>query len=244
MWTNGLREQEQISYQAMLGRIGQGRGFMPASLLPARLTGAVGKQNGVFIPANSSGATPSGTTGSISDHLCDLPAGCLRPHGVGGGAVCPYRSSMPLRPRKTPSGALDFFVIRRRSWARSTVVFKWTTRIILYFSAWVRRLSPEKKPRFWSFASRPGHPPAILLGPDSAGAKRRGSLWGPAALPGKSVAWTKWFNRSGTHPGGSRLAIVCFQGRTEFLKSFSDNEKVGTWEEFFASFQFRGNQKT
>jgi len=218
-----LQEQEQIHYQAMMAELSKAADYA-RSLLPAPMTGEV---EGVwcFHPSEQLGGDAFGYYWIDPDHLAIY---LLDVCGHGVGAALLSVSVLNALRAQTLSG-VDF----RDPAAILDALnhsFRMDDQNNLYFSAWYGVY--RRKARELVYASG-GHPPAILIGPDSGGTAPVLPLRIEPASPAVGCLDEAVY-RSAVQKiiPGSRL-LVFSDGVFEI---FGPDDKVGTWEEFFASF--------
>jgi sigma-B regulation protein RsbU (phosphoserine phosphatase) len=218
-----LREQERIHYQAMMAELAKAADYA-RSLLPARLYGEV-ESEWCFHPSEQLGGDAFGYYWIDPDHLAIY---LLDVCGHGVGAALLSVSVLNALRAQTLSG-VDF---RDPAAILGTLnrSFRMDDQNNLYFSAWYGVY--RRKTRELIYASG-GHPPAILIGPDLTGSATVVPLRIEPVSPAIGCL-DEVVYRSVVQSvvPGSRLLIFS----DGVFEIFGPNEKVGTWEEFFASF--------
>jgi len=218
-----LQEQEQIHYQAMMAELSKAADYA-RSLLPAPMSGEV---EGVwcFHPSEQLGGDAFGYYWIDPDHLAIY---LLDVCGHGVGAALLSVSVLNALRAQTLAG-VDFRDPAAILGALNHS-FRMDEQNNLYFSAWYGVY--RRKTRELVYASG-GHPPAILIGPDSGGAATVVPLRIEPVPPAVGcLDEVVYRNVLQNIIPGSRL-LVFSDGVFEI---FGPDEKVGTWEEFFASF--------
>jgi len=218
-----LQEQEQIHYRAMMAELSKAADYA-RSLLPAPMSGEI---EGVwcFHPCEQLGGDAFGYYWIDPDHLAIY---LLDVCGHGVGAALLSVSVLNALRTQTLSG-VDFRDPAAILGALNHS-FRMDEQNNLYFSAWYGVY--RRKTRELIYASG-GHPPAILIGPDSGGAATIIPLRiEPVSPPIGCLDEVVYRNAVQNILPGSRL-LVFSDGVFEI---FGPDDKVGTWEEFFASF--------
>ena len=218
-----LQEQEQVHYQAMMAELAKAADYA-RSLLPAPLSGEV-ESEWCFHPSEQLGGDAFGYYWIDPDHLAIYLLDVCG-HGVGA-ALLSVSVLNALRAQtlsgvdfRDPAAILDAL---NRS-------FRMDDQNNLYFSAWYGVY--RRKTRELVYASG-GHPPAILIGPELAGTATVLPLRIEPVSPAVGcLDEAVYRNAVQNIVPGSRL-LVFSDGVFEI---FGPNDKVGTWEEFFASF--------
>ena len=224
-----LQEQEQIHYQAMMAELAKAADYA-RSLLPAPLTGEV-ESEWCFHPSEQLGGDAFGYYWIDPDHLAIY---LLDVCGHGVGAALLSVSVLNALRAQTLSG-VDF---RDPAAILSALnhSFRMDDQNNLYFSAWYGVY--RRKSRELIYASG-GHPPAILIGPDSGGTATVLPLHIEPVSPAVGC-----LDKAVYHSAvqkiipGSRL-LVFSDGVFEI---FGPDDKVGTWKEFFSSFNSAQNR--
>jgi len=224
-----LQEQERIHYQAMMAELSKAADYA-RSLLPARLSGEV-ESEWCFHPSEQLGGDAFGYYWIDPDHLAIY---LLDVCGHGVGAALLSVSVMNTLRTQTLSG-VDFRDPAAVLGALNHS-FRMDDQNNLYFSAWYGVYCRKTRELIYSSG---GHPPAILIGPDSGGKAAVLPLRIEPASPAIGC-FDKVVYRStvqGIIPG-SRLLILS----DGVFEIFGPGNKVGTWEEFFAEFDLLQNR--
>jgi serine phosphatase RsbU (regulator of sigma subunit) len=218
-----LQEQEQIHYRVMMAELAKAADYA-RSLLPARLSGEI-ESEWCFHPSEQLGGDAFGYYWIDPDHLAIY---LLDVCGHGVGAALLSVSVLNALRAQTLSG-VDFRDPAAILGALNRS-FRMDDQNNLYFSAWYGVY--RRKTRELIYASG-GHPPAILIGPDSGGTTTVLPLRIEPVSPAVGCL-DQAIYRSAVRKiiPGSRL-LVFSDGVFEI---FSSDDKVGTWEEFFKSF--------
>jgi serine phosphatase RsbU (regulator of sigma subunit)/CHASE2 domain-containing sensor protein len=218
-----LQQQEQIHYRAMMAELAKAADYA-RSLLPAPLSGEV-ESEWCFHPSEQLGGDAFGYYWIDPDHLAIY---LLDVCGHGVGAALLSVSVLNTLRAQTLSG-VDFRDPAAILGALNHS-FRMDDQNNLYFSAWYGVY--RRKTRELIYASG-GHPAAILIGPDSGGAATVLPLRLEPVSPAVGCLDEAVY-RSAVQKiiPGSRL-LVFSDGVFEI---FGPDEKVGTWAEFFASF--------
>jgi sigma-B regulation protein RsbU (phosphoserine phosphatase) len=218
-----LQEQERVHYQAMIAELAKAADYA-RSLLPAPLSGEV-ESEWCFHPSEQLGGDAFGYYWIDPDHLAIY---LLDVCGHGVGAALLSVSVLNALRAQTLSG-VDFRDPAAILGALNRS-FRMDDQNNLYFSAWYGVY--RRKTRELIYASG-GHPPAILIGPDSGGTATVLPLRIEPASPAVGCLDEAVYRSTVQNIiPGSRL-LVFSDGVFEI---FGPNEKVGTWEEFFTSF--------
>ena len=216
-----LQEQERVHYQAMMAELSKAADYA-RSLLPAPMTGEV-ESAWCFRPCEQLGGDAFGYYWIDPDHLA-LYLLDVCGHGVG--AALLSVSVLNTLRAQTLAG-VDFRdpAAILRALNRS---YRMDDQNNLYFSAWYgvyRRNSREL-----IFASG-GHPPAILIGPESGGGAAVVPLRMEPASPAVGcLDEVVYHNAVQNIVPGSRLLLFS----DGVFEIYGPGDKVGTWEEFFA----------
>ena len=218
-----LQEQEQLHYRAMMAELSKAADYA-RSLLPAPMSGEV---EGVwcFHPCEQLGGDAFGYYWIDPDHLAVY---LLDVCGHGVGAALLSVSVLNALRAQTLAG-VDFHDPAAILGALNRS-FQMDAQNNLFFSAWYGVYC--RKTRELTFASG-GHPPAILIGPECGGSATVVPLRTTPVSPAVGcLDEVTYHNTIQKIIPGSRLLIFS----DGVFEIFGPDGRVGTWEEFFASF--------